>query len=94
MREKIFIVGDVCDSGHGGKYGVVFLEDNQSVTFSLKEEDKVWQGHGSSNLRKGDWVCIGDIRPHGTKSPPMMRAYFARLATEQEVEENSGERKK
>lgn len=86
MRKKVCIVGAVCNSRHGGQYGVVFI-NNRSITFSLKEGNKVWHGSGASSLMKGDWVCIEDIRSHGvSKSPPMMRAYSARLATEEEIE--------
>jgi len=84
LRDRVCIVGSVCNSLHGGQYGVVFVND-RSITFSLKEGNNVWHGPGSSSLMKGDWVYIGDIRSHGVdKSPPMMRAYYARLATEEE----------
>ena len=93
MRREICIVGDVCPGSHKGSYGVVFL-NNKSITFSLKRKDKVWYGPGGSNLRKGDWVCIEDIRYHGTGNPPMMRAYSARLATEGEIKKAMQEKQK
>ncbi|MCK5321530.1 hypothetical protein KAJ38_03040 [Candidatus Pacearchaeota archaeon] len=80
MNEKVTRIVSKISSGHNGRFGCIYVEDNITLTFSL--ESPVWNGEGSTSLKPGDWVTVEGIRIHG--NPPRKRAGHARLATEEE----------
>ncbi|MFH1237979.1 MAG: hypothetical protein ABIH79_01140 [archaeon] len=82
MNNKVTkIVAKIIIGKHEGRYGIVYEYGGGTITFSL--EPPVWKGEGSTNLMRGDWVTLGNIKMHG--NPPKKRAGSARLAIEEEI---------